>query len=97
MQLLLLFVIYYVIAGFLMTIMACYVSNSLISPEEMVVTLFLWPMIIYIQHRDEGGWSGVIKKGFIDDKKGFFMRYLIMVLCLIILFSVVTFLNNVLL
>lgn len=96
MQLLFLFAIWYVITGLLMTILACYVSNSLISSEEIVVTLFFWPMIIYIAYRDEGGWSGVIKKGFVDDKRGFFTRYLIVILCLIILFSLVVFLDNIL-
>lgn len=96
MELMLYLAIIYVITGILTTVIACYVSDSIISTEELVVTLFFWPMIIYIQHRDLGGWSGMIQSGFLDDKKGFFVRYLIMILCLIILFSFITFLNNIL-
>lgn len=96
MHLLLYFAIWYVIMGLLMTVTACYISESMISAEELVVTLFLWPLIIYIAHRDGGGWKGLIKSGFSDDKKGFFTRYLIMILCLVILFSLVIFLDNVL-
>lgn len=97
MHLVLYFSLWYIIMGGLATVLLCYVSNSIISAEELVATLFLWPMIIYIAHRDGGGWARIIKSGFSDDKKGFFTRYLIMVLCLIILFSLVTFLNNILL
>jgi hypothetical protein len=96
MQPLILFAIWYIVMGLMMTILACYVSGSLVSPEEMMVTLFFWPLIIYIVWRDEGGWSGVIEKGFTDNKKAFFMRYLVVVLCLIILFSFVVFLDNIL-
>lgn len=96
MELMLYFAIWYVIMGGLMTVTACYVSGSIISVDELVVTLFLWPMIIYISHRDAGGWRGLIKSGYSDDQKGFWTRYLISILCLIILFATVTFLNNVL-
>jgi hypothetical protein len=91
MELILIFSIWYIILGILFSIVFFYVSDFSMSPDELLGTLFLWPLIVYTALEDHGI-RGMIKEGFTNDKKGFFNRLIIMISCLIILYSIVYFL-----